>query len=140
MQNLLTSLRNFIYIWKWIFVKKWYKSYFYIDRREKLQTGRIIMRETRRISKMKLGEIEGMLFLIKSLRERKLFKFSDFLRNKLISIGTFWKEPKKWAASNLLGHTLNNLDFRAINGRLILSGQIVERNIEKTSTDIYYEA
>jgi len=134
---MISKIKNFFYIWKWLFVRKWYKSYTEMDMNELKQTGKKIIRESERVSLLTLGQIEGLLYLWKFFRGRKWFKASDLIRERLKPIGYTWKEPKKWQADNLLGHTIAGLDFK-INGQdAIIEGFV---NFKRTHAwhKIYY--
>lgn len=117
-------LFNFLYIWKWLFVKKWHESFLNIDQNELKQTGKRIVRESTRISKLTPGQIEGLLHLWAFFKGRKWYRVADSIRRRLTDIGYVWKEPKKWSASNLLGHTIPGLDFKISGNNATLEGHV----------------
>lgn len=106
------------YIIQWIDVPVWYEEYTYE------YTGEVF-----KSSKLSGGQVEGMLYLIKALRDEKNYEMADSLRDRLITTGYYWWMPEVVNTGNLLGHTQKKLEFTIKDGKMRLEGYIKEKEV-----------
>lgn len=80
------KIKNIIHIGKLFFMKDWYFEEYWDDNNP--QYG------SYKICKLKYHQIEGLLHWLKYFKEKKWYKLSDFIRNKLINVGYHWVDLK----------------------------------------------
>lgn len=143
----MRKLYNFWYVFKWVFVKKWYTGRVkYLDHYELSQSRKKRYKETLPKSKLSLGQIEGMIHMIKWFRDRKFYKISDTLRDRLLLTGYHYRLKPIEYFKNFKGNTLQDtiftskLFFQLKEGEIYLYGNIQDKNksINHSGIEITY--
>jgi len=99
---------------------------------------RVIKEEYNKMSKLKLGQIEGMIYAIKWARDKKIFWLSDLLRDRLISIGKHTKESWNAAARIYNYEYIDRLGFSIKDGQVSVFGGIYIDDFKIHRNEFYY--
>lgn len=138
----MRKLYNFWYVFKWVFVKKWYTGRKqFLDLAELKQSGKEKIKETCPISLLSPGQIEGMIHMIKWLRSFRLYKLSDKLRDRLVSIGwAYYEPPKNFWKNYKSGPTVikkSTLFFQIVDGEVSVGGDTFKNEFLMGDTFFY---
>lgn len=118
------------YIDKWLDIPQWFTEETWQPTGEKFKT-----------SKLKPGQIEGLLYKYSQLKKEKNYKLADSIRDRLVEIGYIWKEPKdyRYNTGNLCGHIINKLEFKSDKEKVSLQGYIHTTPYSFADFDFTYE-
>lgn len=134
--NLYQKIRNFIYIWKWMFVKEWHTVNEYRDKKGVYHT-----------CKLKPGQVEGWVYWLGILREKKMYRLHDIARDRLLLCGSFWRNTVG-AEQNIVdsfpeGQTTNKMKYTTEGNKVYVNAppkvDTGKNRIDYFSGEIRYE-
>lgn len=122
--------KNKLYIYKWLLVRRWFTV-------ERWSTGEMF-----KTSKLKPGQLEGLLWVHSRLKRKKWYRLSDYIRDRLVEIGYKYLSPMDLPEinlGNLSGHIRKNLIYKNDGKEISLSGYIHTKKHSFESFDFNYQ-
>lgn len=92
-----------------------------------------------KVSLLTHGQIQGIFYDIVWLHKHKFYKLSDYLKNKLINVGGYWREPQGNNSGDFCGTFYPIFRFGIKNKIYFLEGYINTKTSKYSMEEFSYK-